>query len=172
MSIYIRVFRQDEWQVLRDIRLRAITAHTGYFFADPEVTRNQPDDYWLETLDGKGKQVFGLFDGDKIIGLCAVFTWREDPTGRTGVMAMDYIDPDYRRRGYTELMYSARIDFAIGHEAWDKLSIGHREGNEPSRRAIIKHGFVLIETKNVDWPEGERDVEYVYELDLIAFRAQ
>ncbi len=31
---------------------------------------------------------------------------------------------------------------------------------------MIKHGFKFIGTEEIDWPDGTRDTEYMYELDL------
>lgn len=171
-DVTIRALQLDDWEDYRAIRIRAVEMHTGYFLADPEETRNQPESFWKDNLNGDGKCVFGLFDGNKIIGLCGVFTWREDPSGKTGVMAMDFIDPEYRGQGYVDLLYRARIDFAMKHEPWEKLSICHREGNEPSKRAMIKHGFQFQDTCEIDWPDGTRDIEYQYEMDLIVLRGK
>lgn len=169
-NVTIRALQLDDWKDYRATRIRAVEMHTGYFLADPEITRNQPDSFWKDALDQNGKCVFGLFDGVQMIGLCGVFTWREDPSGKTGVMAMDFIDPEYRGQGHTDLLYKARIDFALKHEPWDKLAISHRIGNEPSKRAMLKHGFKFKDTQEIDWPDGTRDIEYNYEIDLIALR--
>ena len=53
---------------------------------------------------------------------------------------------------------------------WDKLTIGHRKGNEPSRKGMTNHGFQFKETKEIDWPDDTRDIEYRYELDLRGLR--
>jgi len=139
--------------------------------ANPDEAKNLPKSYWLETLDCKGKQVFGLFDDQTLIGITGVFTWREDPSGQTGVMAMSFIEPSYRGQGHSNLFYKARIDFALQYKAWKKLVISHREGNEASRRAMIKHGFTLTGTEETDWPDGTRDREYNYVLDLEKLRS-
>jgi GNAT superfamily N-acetyltransferase len=65
------------------------------------------------TLDGKGKCVFALFENDRLIGFAAVFTWRGDPTGQSGVLAMDYIEPTYRGHGLSRPLYQGRIDWAL-----------------------------------------------------------
>ena len=169
-DVYIRPLSPDNWKEFRSIRIRAVKMHTGYFLAKPDETEQLPADHWKETLDGQGKQVFGLFDQEKLIGITAVFTWREDPTGKTGVMAMSFIEPEYRGKGYSNLFYKARIDFAKNYHAWDKLAIGHREGNDPSKKAMTKNGFQFIGTEEIDWPDGTRDIEYKYELDLKALR--
>ena len=168
--VTVRPLSFDDWQALKDIRIKAITEHTGSFFAKPEEIKQKPDTFWQETVDGKGKQVFGLFDGKTLVGIAAAFTWQGDETGKTGVMAMDYILPEYRGKGFSKLLYEARTDFAIGHLVWDKLFIAHREGNEPSRRAMIKHGFKHTIKKKVDWPDGTQDWEYQYEMNLTALR--
>ena len=119
---------------------------------------------------GQGKQVFGLFDTDKLIGITAVFTWGEDPTGKTGIMAMIFIEPEYRGKGYSSLFYIACIGFAKNYLVWDELTIGHRKGNEPSRKGMTNHGFQFKETEEIDWPDDTRDIEYRYKLNLKGLR--
>ena len=121
-------------------------------------------------LDGKGKQIFGLFDGKTLIGITAVFTDREDPSGQTGVFAMSFIEPDYRGQGYADLYYKARIDFGVSYTPWTRLAVSHRADNEPSKRAILRHGFVFTGQKEKDWPDGKRLDEMMYELDLETLR--
>ncbi len=168
--IYIRSLTPEDWEEFRSIRIRSLTMHAGYFLGKLDEVNELPDEYWKETLDGNGKQVFGLFDKNVLIGITAIFTWLEDPTGKTGVMAMSFIEPPYRNKGYSNFFYKARIDYAKNNSKWDKLVIGHREGNEPVRKAVIKYGFEFLDTENIDWPDGTLDIEYRYELDLTRFR--
>ena len=121
-------------------------------------------------LDGQGKKIFGLFDKDKLIGITAVFTWSKDPTGKTGIMAMNFIEPEYRGKGYSNFLYEACIIFAKNYFKWNKLTIGHRKGNEPSRKGMTNHGFQFKETEEIEWPDDTRDTEYRYELDLRGLR--
>ena len=102
-DIYIRPLTPDDWESFRVIRIRAVNMHTGYVLVRPGKTEKQTPDYWKGMLDGQGKQVFGLFDKDKLIGITAVFTWHEDPTGKTGIMAMIFIEPEYRGKRYSSL---------------------------------------------------------------------
>ena len=169
-GIYIRALIPDDWEEFRAIRIHAVKMHTGYFLVKPDETEKQPSEYWKEMLNGQGKEVFGLFDKDKLIGITAVFTWHKDPTGNTGIMAMIFIEPKYRNKGYSSFFYKACIDFAKSYLTWDKLAIGHREGNEPSKRSMIKHGFQFTETEEIDWPDDTRDIEYKYELELKGLR--
>ena len=169
-DIYIRPLTPDDWESFRVIRIRAVNMHTGYVLVRPGKTEKQTPDYWKGILDGQGKQVFGLFDKDKLIGITAVFTWHEDPTGKTGIMAMIFIEPEYRGKRYSSLFYKTCIDFAKNYLVWDKLTIGHRKGNESSRKGMTNHGFQFKETEEIDWPDDTRDIEYRYELDLNGLR--
>ncbi len=169
-DIYIRALKPEDWEIFRDLRIRAVRENPGYFLETVESAESHDESHWRETLDGQGKQVFGLFDGKRAIGLTAIFTWREDPIGRTAVLAMSHIDPDYRGRGLSHLLYESRITWAKTQPQLDKIVVSHREGNEASRHANQAFGFVHYDTKETDWPDGRRDREYLYVLDLNALR--
>lgn len=170
-GVVVRKLEFADWQALRALRLQALKAHPGVFLGVYEKEAAEPDAYWHVTLDGKGKQVFGLFEGGALCGIAAVFTWRNDPTGESGVMAMDYIAPSHRGRGLMRLLYQARIDWALTQMQFRRLVISHRDGNEASRRAMVAAGFVFKDKAVIDWPDGTRAPEWNYTLDLDALRA-
>ena len=169
-EVRLRALSPADWEIFRNLRLRALSLHPGYYCGTLEDARARPDQEWKEMLDGQGKQIFGLFDGETLIGITAVFTDREDATGQTGVFAMSFIDPDYRGRGYADLYYKARIAFGVSYTPWTRLCVSHRADNEPSKRAILRHGFTLIGQKEKSWPDGKNLDELMYELDLEALR--
>jgi RimJ/RimL family protein N-acetyltransferase len=170
MNISIRPLKPADMQAFKAIRLKALQAHKNVYLGKYEDAITRPDFEWLEMLDQKGKCIFGLYDVDKMIGLTAVFTWKEDPKGETGVLAMSYIEPEYRKLGLSRHFYEARIHWALQHLPWKKLVVGHREGNEASRRAMIGNGFKFTNKKKILWPDGIEDWEYNYELDLVKLR--
>ena len=83
---------------------------------------------------------------------------------------MDYIDPSYRGRCLSKLLYQLRIDWARQHQPFKRLVISHREGNEASRRANQVFGFRYIGKEDIDWPDGVKAPDYLYELDMEALR--
>jgi RimJ/RimL family protein N-acetyltransferase len=170
MNITYRALTAQDWEALRRIRLRALRVHPGVYLGSYKSAAARTEDEWQEMLDGKGKCIFGLFDRDQIIGLAAVFTSREDPSGQTGVLAVDYIDPLYRGRRLSKLLYQARIDWAKQYRPFKRLVISHREGNEASRRANQSFGFKFIGKEEIDWPDGTKAQDYLYELDLAGLR--
>ncbi len=79
---------------------------------------------------------------------------------------MTYIEPEYRARGLSGLLYKARIDWALRNTMFKKLSVGHRMDNEPSKRAMLAHGFKFTHKEFIQWPDGGEEWDYKYELDL------
>lgn len=169
-NIHIRALNPEDWRIVKDIRLEALQLHHGTFGGSYDDEVKKPDDFWRETLSGGNKQVFGLFDDDKLIGITAAFTHREDSSGQTGLLAYTFLRPEYRGRGFSNLFYEARIAFAIQHLEWKKLAICHRDGNEPSRRAMFAHGFEFTRKNSKVWPDGAEADEYHYMIDLEKLR--
>lgn len=89
VSIATRALTAEDWKMFRETRLRALREHPGVYFSSFKDAAERAEHEWKEMLDGKGKCIFGLFDSHRMIGLAAVFTSRDDPSGQTGVLAMD-----------------------------------------------------------------------------------
>jgi RimJ/RimL family protein N-acetyltransferase len=98
---------------------------------------------WQDTIKGQAHQVFGLFDGEHLIGVTAAFTSPEDPSGKTAVLAMSFIPPEYRGRGLSRLFYEARLDWIRTHSHFRRVTVSHRWSNEVSRHAIRRYDFGL-----------------------------
>jgi len=107
-----------------------------------------------------------LFDEKKLIGITATFTWRGDKTGATALLAMSYIDPGYRGRGLSRMLYEARLNWIAAQPQFRKVIVGHRASNEASRRANQRFGFVKIDRAARTWPDGAVEDEITYELVL------
>jgi RimJ/RimL family protein N-acetyltransferase len=170
MTPTIRALNTGDWAAFKAMRLRALQINPGVYLATYAETIARPDDSWREMLGSPEKCFFGLYDGEKLIGITGVFTWDQDPHKQTGFMGASFIEPDYRGHGFAKFLHKARIDWGIGYLPWKRLVIGHREGNEPSRRAILAQGFQFIGKKKITWPDGVEDWDYNYELDLEKLR--
>lgn len=169
-EISVKALTSDDWQTFRAVRLAALKAHPGVFLRSYEEAIKISESGWKEMLDGNGKCIFGLFENNQLIGLAAVFTWLNDPSGQSGLMAMDYIDAKYRGRHLSRLLYEARINWAINYTPFKRLVTSHREDNEASRRANQAFGFKFIGKELIKWPDGSKALDYKYELDLESLR--
>ena len=122
---------------------------------------------WAEWMSGKGACMFGLYDHAKMIGITGIVPKRDDPSGQSGLMIASYIVPQYRGQGLSGLLYDARVNWAVEHSPWMKIVVSHRKSNKPSRRANQKAGAVYTHTvKDKEWPDGTREDELSYEIDL------
>ena len=117
-------------------------------------------------MQGADHQVFGLFDGARLIGITAAFTWRDDPSGETVLLAMSFIIPEYRGRGLSQLLYKARLNWIRAHSQFRRVVIYHRESNEISRRANQRFGFSVLQRASRKWPDDATEDEVLYELKI------
>jgi RimJ/RimL family protein N-acetyltransferase len=165
-KVEIRMLEPDEWELFRDFRLAALQSTPGVYgtrYADA-VTRTE--EAWRKTIRGPSNQSFGLFAGEKLIGITSVFEWDEDPSGRTAILASSFILDAYRGKGLATMLYEARLAWIRSQTQYARVVVGHRLSNEPSRRATVAHGFTLFRRQSADWPDGTTEDELFYEMDL------
>lgn len=166
MAILIRPFDRSEWDVFRNLRLQALRDEPGVFAASYDWAATLSPEEWQDTIQGPAHQVFGLFDEARLIGITAAFTWQDDPSGETAVLAMSFIIPEYRGRGLSQLFYEARLNWIRAHSQFKRVVVSHRESNEISRRANQRYGFSVLRRASQKWPDGTTEDEVLYELKI------
>ena len=164
-NIYVRPLVPDEWELLRRVRIRAVSMHTHYFLETPEGAENRSESFWRDGLSGIGKCIFGMFDKKDIIGISGVFTHREFPDGKTADFGMTFIEPAYRGLKLSRLFYEARINWAR-ENGFERIEISHHIENEASKNANQRFGFKYVGEHMRDWPDGTRALDIKYELVL------
>jgi len=165
-DISIRTLDPAEWQMLRTFRLRALKSAPGTFALSHDQCASWSKEDWQSEISAPTHQIFGLFDGENLIGITAAFTWRGDPSGQTALLAMSYIEPDYRGRGLSRQLYEARLNWIRQSGRFHTIRVSHRASNEASRRANQRHGFVRTGAQPFQWPDGVLEDEVHYELTL------
>ena len=163
-KLLIQRLTSTDWQLYRDIRLRALGSDPRSFGSsfDRENTYSQQE--WQSRLDNPDVAVFGLFAGLEIIGVTGISVKREDPAKRWARLWGSWIDPAYRGCGYSDLLYNARLDWARAHPTIEWIEVSHRDGNETSRRANQRHGFVFTHRTPYAWADGGKEDEIFYQL--------
>jgi GNAT superfamily N-acetyltransferase len=111
MAITIRPLESREWAVLRDFRLQALKAAPGVYGESWEEAVSRSPQQWRDGITGRTHQIFGLFDGERLIGITGAATWRDDPSGQTAILIMSFILPEYRGLGLARLLYEARLEW-------------------------------------------------------------
>src|SRR5262249_8965565 len=103
MDISIRPLRRSDWKRFREFRLAALQASPGVFTSSYEQELAYQPAHWQRTITGDDHQAFGLFDNRELIGITAVFTDRNDPSGQTAHLAMSFIKAEYRGQGLSRM---------------------------------------------------------------------
>lgn len=166
-GVTLRELGSQDWRALRELRLHALQTEPGLFFSTYEAEAQRAEEEWTALASGDAEhQVFGLFDGARLVGISGVFTDRNDPTGRTAALGMSYILPEFRGRGLVALFYQTRVAWARARPRFRRAVVGHRRSNEPSRRAIVRSGFTWTEDQPYRWPDGSEEEHLAYELRL------
>jgi RimJ/RimL family protein N-acetyltransferase len=155
-----------DWEANREIRLEALAECPGNYFTPLAEAEARSEAQWRAMLADPDRAVFGLYDGDALAGVTAIYIARDvDPDGSAAGLAMSYIRPEWRGRGLAALLYAARLDWAR-QRGVTRVGVSHRASNEPSRRAIERQGFTRIGAEPYDWPDGVTEDNVRYELLL------
>jgi RimJ/RimL family protein N-acetyltransferase len=164
MKMNIRPLSPSEWETFRDIRLYALKTAPGMFESTYEQASARSEADWRALLAPERQQVFGLFDGEKLVGIAGVFTSRDDPA--TAHLIMDFILPAYRGKGLWRQMYSARLDWARRRSTFRRVVVAARESNGPSLGAMRAAGFQPTHCEAHTWPDGATEDEIWFEIKL------
>lgn len=162
----IRALRVDDWQIFRDVRLKALKETPSVFGSSWEKENTYDDSWWQNVLKNEQHKIFGLFNNETLVGLNAVFTSHKDPSGKTASLAMWYLDKDYRGKGLFHNLVMAGIDWAKQQERFDRIIVSHREGNEASRKANERAGFKYTHKGLHTFGDGIEDYEHISELRI------
>jgi RimJ/RimL family protein N-acetyltransferase len=147
--------------------LHALRTEHGLFFRSYDEEAPLSDDHWIALATGdESRQVFGLFDGQELIGISAVYTDRDDPSGRTAGFGMSYVLPAYRCQGLGARLYEARLAWVRSRPTFVRVTVGHRRSNEASRHAILRSGFRHTHDIPHRWPDGTDEDDVCYALSL------
>jgi RimJ/RimL family protein N-acetyltransferase len=156
-----------DWPALRDLRLHALRTEPGVYFSRHDDEANRSDEDWRALASGdESHQLFGLFDGERLVGISRVSVASADSSGSTAEFGTSYIAPEYRGRGLVRQFYEARLAWVRARPQFARVVVGHRRSNVPSRRAIERFGFRWIRDVPRRWPDGADDDYVDYELRL------
>ncbi len=109
--VEVRRVSADEWQSLRDVRLRALADAPAAFATRVEEARLRPEEWWVDwaarSAAGEDQAMFLAWDETKPVGI--VGTYVEDE--RRWLISM-WTDPGARGRGVGRALVEATAAFA------------------------------------------------------------
>jgi RimJ/RimL family protein N-acetyltransferase len=165
-GLTVRALTISEWDLFRDVRLLALKDAPGAFTTSYTQAAQRTPETWQSLVCGPTKQIFGLFDCERLVGITGAFAWPDDASGETATLVMSYILPPYRGRGLSRLLYAAALDWTRAHPRFKRVIVAMRASNAASRRACERQGFAPVRTATRTWPDGATENEIIYELRL------
>jgi RimJ/RimL family protein N-acetyltransferase len=165
-ALTVRALALSEWELFREFRLTALKQAPGVFATSHADAAKRTPETWQSLVTGPANQVFGLFDGEHLVGITGAFVWPDDRSGETATLVMSYIVPAYRGRRLSRLLYAAALDWTRAHPRFRRVIVAMRASNTASRRACERHGFAPVRTVTRTWPDGANEDEIIYELRL------
>lgn len=164
MTVTIRQSTLEDWPVIKDVRLRALQTDPGVFGSNYAREAAWNDGDWRDWAAHPDIGVFILREGGAPIGMTAISIDKYDPSKRHAILWGSWLDPTYRGRGLSHMMYEARLDWAQAHPTCDQIVVSHRASNVKSKRANQKHGFIYTHTEDQTWPDGVTEDRVFYTL--------
>jgi len=166
--VEIRRLVEDDWERLRDVRLRALAEAPYAFGSSLERERHRTEEGWRE-LAGRGRHGAGasfaaVDDTGRFAGLAAGFEDDEEgPPGSVHLVAM-WVDPAVRRQGLGAALTAAVVGWARGRGA-PEVHLWVADGNDPARALYLREGFTPTGGK-APLPSNPSVSEEMLSLDL------
>ena len=137
LGIAVRRVRADEWEALRDTRLRALADSPDAFATTHAEASVRPVQWWrdwaLRSAEGDDQAMFLAWKEGAPVGIAGAFR-----TGRRIDVISMWTSPEQRGQGIGWALLDAAIAFA--GEADVHLSV--METNSGARRFYERYGFV------------------------------
>ena len=137
MSFTIRLLREDEAALYRDIRLEGLRLHPYSFGAAFEQESQEPLPFFTARV---AAGVFGGFRDGQLLGVAGFMRETGLKRAHKAHLWGMYVRPEARGTGLARMIVEAVLDHARGRVELVQLSV--TEGNVPARRLYEAVGFV------------------------------
>ncbi len=166
MNISLKQIGENDWQMFRKIRLKALLTDPQVFGSHYDREKTYSGQDWKEWVGAKNQAIFFIYDGEKLIGMTGIYIPQDTVEKSKAVLWGSWLEPAYRRQGISKLMYQARLEWARSQPEIKSIQVSHRESNLASKFANQKHGFKLVKEEEKEWHDGIEEKDVIYELKL------
>ena len=158
----IRPIAEDDWQRLRDVRLRALELDPAAFLETHANALTFPEEHWRVRANPTERQASFAFERDgRFEGLVACFI-AEDPA--TVFLVAMWVAQELRGRGAARQLVESVLDWARGHNA-QRVCLSVEGDNERAARLYEKCGFVeTLDPPQLPYEPNHGNRFYVYVL--------
>jgi GNAT superfamily N-acetyltransferase len=139
----IRRVESDDWERLRDVRLRALASDPDAFLETVEHARTFPDERWRERAQPSEHQVTFVHEEDDAFD-AMVSAFVDDDAETVHLVGM-WLAPDVRGSGIARELVGRIIEWSRGHGRV-RVLLSVEAGNARAARLYEKCGFVELDT--------------------------
>jgi RimJ/RimL family protein N-acetyltransferase len=135
----VRQTRAADWEVLRELRLRALADAPDAFASTLEKEAAFPEEVWRQRAEGgAGSGSFIACEDGAAIGMARIFAEADTP-GRMHLVGM-WVDPRHRRRGVAKALVEQAVRWAAERRAREVI-LWVVDRNLQARRLYERAGF-------------------------------
>jgi GNAT superfamily N-acetyltransferase len=134
----IRQLREEDWKLLREVRLRALASDPDAFIETHAEASTFPDELWHERATPAADRVsFGLESDGRFDGLVAAFA-ADDPS--TVFLVGMWVAPELRGSGAAQGLVERVIGWAR-EQGFERVCLSVEPANERAARLYERCGF-------------------------------
>jgi ribosomal protein S18 acetylase RimI-like enzyme len=138
--VRIRQVRAEEWQTLRELRLRALAEAPEAFARTHAEEAAYPDELWRRRAGGRPDVVTFVAEADDAPGGVGLATVRLEGEPLHGHLVGMWVDPACRRQGVARALIDRAADWARSRGAGE-LVLWVVDRNAAARRLYQRAGF-------------------------------
>ncbi|GAC1576211.1 MAG: GNAT family N-acetyltransferase [Candidatus Dormibacteria bacterium] len=137
MTYSVRAVTEDEWRVLRSVRLQALANAPTAFGSTLAEANTLTEDRWRDRARGssRSRQFLAWLD-EEAVGIAGLF---DEGDGSAQVVSV-WVRPEHRGRGVARALTTAAMDFAAA-AGIVRLTLWVTDGNAAARRLYDSMGF-------------------------------
>jgi ribosomal protein S18 acetylase RimI-like enzyme len=159
VGLVIRLAEPEDWQAVRDIRLRMLREEPGAYASDYHTEARFEPALWKQRLATASSYL--AFDDDQ--ALVGIATGLETEDGDTSVVGM-YVAPEARGSGCAHQLLDAIADLAIRRHG-KRLVLEVAKSNIRATRSYRSYGFSETgRRRTLDRDASITEIEFAYPL--------
>lgn len=159
-NIEIVSLTPNDWQLYRDLRLRALKEEPQAFGSTYEENAKHSDKFWkdrlIDTLTKDTQWLVFAKSSETLVGMVGAFV-KDDPTV-AHLIAM-YVIPEFREAGVGKILMHALIEKVKLNQQIKKITLHVNEKQEVAFNLYKNFGFTIVEKHRIALGDGkEHDV--------------
>lgn len=128
----------DDWELVRDVRLRALEDAPSAFGSRLQDERHRSEHHWREWIQRANAATLLAFDDGAAVGIVRTAIAEDDPD-RAELLSM-WVAPERRATGVGDALVDAVKDWCRARGV-RTIELWVTETNEPARLLYQRHGF-------------------------------